>query len=240
MIEVVEFSARHRAGVVELILSIQQEFDIPITLNDQPDLLDIPGFYQQNRGNFWVALADTRVVGTIALQDIGNAQGALQKCSFKRRFLALTTASPDACSTLCSLGARPNKSASSTWARPFSSLLRTGSTRKTASAKSLSLNCPVRSPGCPSTQSSTSALSGERKIRAASRSLREPPLVCGYRPRRSARPSRKEKRCNSSECSIRLTCAAWRSRCSFSACASSTGRFPYSVGSSNFSELMLS
>jgi len=79
MIEVVEFSARHRAGVVELILSIQQEFDIPITLNDQPDLLDIPGFYQQNRGNFWVALADTRVVGTIALQDIGNAQGALRK-----------------------------------------------------------------------------------------------------------------------------------------------------------------
>lgn len=80
MIEIVPFAANHQAGVIELILSIQQvEFGVPITLENQPDLLDIPGFYQQGSGNFWIALADGQVVGSIALRDLGNDQGALRK-----------------------------------------------------------------------------------------------------------------------------------------------------------------
>src|SRR3954471_21423064 len=80
MLEVVPFSATHQKGVIDVILSIQRdEFGVPITVEDQPDLLDIPGFYQQGRGNFWVAVADGEVVGTIALRDIGNRQGALRK-----------------------------------------------------------------------------------------------------------------------------------------------------------------
>ncbi len=84
MIEVVPFSVKHQAGVIDVILSIQRvEFGVPITVEDQPDLLDIPGFYQQGGGNFWVALADGEVVGTIALRDIGNGQGALRKMFVK-------------------------------------------------------------------------------------------------------------------------------------------------------------
>jgi len=80
MIEVVPFSIEHQAGVVGLILPIQQsEFGIPITLADQPDLGDIPGFYQTGSGNFWVALSGAQVVGTISLLDIGNGRGALRK-----------------------------------------------------------------------------------------------------------------------------------------------------------------
>jgi N-acetylglutamate synthase-like GNAT family acetyltransferase len=80
MIEVVPYSIEHQAGVIDVILPIQQsEFGIPITLEDQPDLRDIPGFYRRDSGNFWVALAGTRVVGTISLLDIGSAQGALRK-----------------------------------------------------------------------------------------------------------------------------------------------------------------
>lgn len=84
MIEIKPFSSEHGEGVVSVILPIQQqEFDIPITLADQPDILDIPGFYQKGCGNFWVALADGKVVGTIALLDIGNGQGALRKMFVK-------------------------------------------------------------------------------------------------------------------------------------------------------------
>ena len=84
VIEVVQFSASHQAGVIDVILSIQRdEFGVPITVEDQPDLLDIPGFYQQGSGNFWVALANGEVVGTIALRDIGNHQGALRKMFVK-------------------------------------------------------------------------------------------------------------------------------------------------------------
>lgn len=80
MIEVVPFLPAHADGVVSLILPIQQsEFGIPVTLADQPDLLDIPGFYQRGAGNFWVALHQGQVVGSIALLDIGHHQAALRK-----------------------------------------------------------------------------------------------------------------------------------------------------------------
>lgn len=66
--------------VIDHILAIQQqEFGIPIRREDQPDLDDIPGFYQQGAGNFWLALEGDRVVGTIALIDIGDNRGALRK-----------------------------------------------------------------------------------------------------------------------------------------------------------------
>jgi GNAT superfamily N-acetyltransferase len=80
VIEIVPFEPSHAAGVVAVILPIQQsEFEIPITLDAQPDLRDIPGFYQRDNGNFWVALDGGEVVGTVALLDIGNGQGALRK-----------------------------------------------------------------------------------------------------------------------------------------------------------------
>ena len=80
MTEVVPYAHEYAEGVVSVILPIQQvEFGIPITLEAQPDLSDIPGFYQTKAGNFWVAIDDDRVVGTIGLLDIGNGQGALRK-----------------------------------------------------------------------------------------------------------------------------------------------------------------
>ena len=80
MIEVVPFDPQYEDVVGALIVGIQRdEFGVPITLEDQPDLQDIPGFYQRGAGNFWVALSDGEVVGTVALVDIGNHQGALRK-----------------------------------------------------------------------------------------------------------------------------------------------------------------
>jgi N-acetylglutamate synthase-like GNAT family acetyltransferase len=80
MMETRPFDPIHAEAVPALILPIQQqEFGIPITLDAQPDLKDIPAFYQRGKGNFWVALDRGEVVGTIALLDIGNGQGALRK-----------------------------------------------------------------------------------------------------------------------------------------------------------------
>ncbi len=87
MIQIVSFSENHLSDVVDVILPIQQsEFSIPITLDAQPDLLDIPGFYQKGRGNFWIAMHGSEVVGTIALLDIGGGQGALRKMFVKKKF----------------------------------------------------------------------------------------------------------------------------------------------------------
>ena len=80
MIEIVPFASKYMKGVGALIVGIQRdEFHIPITLEDQPDLQNIPAFYQQGAGNFWVAISECEVVGTVALLDLGNHQGALRK-----------------------------------------------------------------------------------------------------------------------------------------------------------------
>lgn len=79
-VDVVPFQPGFESDVLELIVSIQRgEFAIDITAEQQPDLHDIPAFYQVHGGNFWVALAGARVVGTISLLDIGSQQGALRK-----------------------------------------------------------------------------------------------------------------------------------------------------------------
>lgn len=87
MLEVVPFRGEHASQVMELILAIQRgEFGMAITAAQQPDLARIPDFYQVRDGNFWVALAGARVVGTIALLDIGSGQAALRKMFVQREF----------------------------------------------------------------------------------------------------------------------------------------------------------
>lgn len=79
-IKISTYHHQYQAQAIELILKIQQrEFGLPITLEEQPDLLIIPSFYQKGNGNFWVALDGDRVIGTIAAIDIGDRHLALRK-----------------------------------------------------------------------------------------------------------------------------------------------------------------
>jgi putative acetyltransferase len=87
MITITTYRPEHRDSIVELILNIQQnEFQVPITLEQQPDLLIIPDFYQINKGNFWVAMSDGQVVGTIGLIDFGDGLGCIRKMFVKAQF----------------------------------------------------------------------------------------------------------------------------------------------------------
>lgn len=79
-VEVRAYSRGDAAAVVDLVLSIQRdEFGMAITSDDQPDLIDVPGFYFRGAGHFWVAVESGRVIGTVGLLDIGNGRGALRK-----------------------------------------------------------------------------------------------------------------------------------------------------------------
>ncbi|PJJ84459.1 GNAT family N-acetyltransferase [Mucilaginibacter auburnensis] len=70
--------------VIDLIITIQQhEFNIPITVKDQPDLLDIEANYHAGGGNFWGAFEGEELVGTIALIDIGHNAGTIRKMFIK-------------------------------------------------------------------------------------------------------------------------------------------------------------
>ncbi|OQR97916.1 acetyltransferase [Achlya hypogyna] len=67
-------------GVQSLVITVQHEHGVKITLADQPDLFDIPGFYRKGAGNFWVAVDDHQnVIGSIAIVDLGNGDVALRK-----------------------------------------------------------------------------------------------------------------------------------------------------------------
>jgi len=73
--------------IVDLILPIQQiEFNVPITLEAQPDLLDIEKNYHQTGGNFWGAKIGDELVGTIALIATGHQAGAIRKMFVRKEF----------------------------------------------------------------------------------------------------------------------------------------------------------
>lgn len=73
--------------VVDLILNIQQkEFNVPITLEDQPDLLNIKNFYFESGGCFLGAFIDGKLVGTIALVKFNAEDGAIRKMFVRKEF----------------------------------------------------------------------------------------------------------------------------------------------------------
>jgi N-acetylglutamate synthase-like GNAT family acetyltransferase len=87
LIEICPFKPQYAEGVTAIVLSIQQmEFKIPISLEAQPDLMNIPGVYQRGAGNFWIALSGDEVVGTVGVLDIGNRQVAMRKMFVKSSF----------------------------------------------------------------------------------------------------------------------------------------------------------
>ncbi|AJC78201.1 GCN5-related N-acetyltransferase protein [Rhizobium etli bv. phaseoli str. IE4803] len=79
-IEIRPFAEGDADDVLSVILPIQrEEFGIDITADAQPDLRVIPDFYQSGKGQFWVAVKDCAIVGTLGLKDIGHNQAALRK-----------------------------------------------------------------------------------------------------------------------------------------------------------------
>ncbi len=74
------WAAADKTAVLDLILGIQRgELGVPITAADQPDLADVPAFYGEGRGGFWVAREGDEIVGTIALKHHGDGEAALRK-----------------------------------------------------------------------------------------------------------------------------------------------------------------
>lgn len=66
--------------VAALVLSIQiDEFNVPITREDQPDLQDLESVFNVGRGVFLVILDGEKIVGTIGLLDAGEGLGVLRK-----------------------------------------------------------------------------------------------------------------------------------------------------------------
>jgi N-acetylglutamate synthase-like GNAT family acetyltransferase len=79
-IQIQSYSELYKNKVVELSIEIYEEFELPISIKNLEDVQDeIVHLCQKGSGNFLVALDNEQLVGTIALIDINNGQGALRK-----------------------------------------------------------------------------------------------------------------------------------------------------------------
>ncbi len=69
-----------RDAVIAFIVDIQQgEFALDIDAERQPDLFDIETAYRGHGGEFWVALEQGRVVGTVAVRQFAPGHGTVRK-----------------------------------------------------------------------------------------------------------------------------------------------------------------
>jgi len=87
MIEIRTLNNSHCGQIVDIIIPIQQiEFNVPVTLEAQPDLLDIETYYHQTGGNFWGAFHDRKLVGTIGLIAMGGNAGCIRKMFVRQEY----------------------------------------------------------------------------------------------------------------------------------------------------------
>ncbi len=78
--EIITYREKYKRQIIDLILHIQnEEANIDLSLAEQPDLLDIPRYYEKDGGEFWLAVEDSVVIGTLALMNKGNGNGVLKK-----------------------------------------------------------------------------------------------------------------------------------------------------------------
>ncbi|MGG5373261.1 GNAT family N-acetyltransferase [Enterococcus sp. AZ196] len=80
--EIVKYkeNSQHLAELVDLINYCQNiEADLDIKMAEQSDVFNIKSYYQDNNGEFWIALKENRVVGSIALLPINNEVVVLKK-----------------------------------------------------------------------------------------------------------------------------------------------------------------
>ncbi len=85
--EFITYQDKYKQQIIDLILSIQnEEAGINLSLEEQPDLLDITSFYRKQGGEFWLAAENDIVIGTIAIMNYGNGNSALKKFFVRKEY----------------------------------------------------------------------------------------------------------------------------------------------------------
>ncbi len=78
--EICRYQPQYRQQIIDLILHIQNdEAKIDLSLEEQPDLLDIPLSYEKKGGRFWVAVENGEAIGTLAFMNYGGGNAVLKK-----------------------------------------------------------------------------------------------------------------------------------------------------------------
>lgn len=81
------YSGKYDDEIISLILDIQNhESKINLSLEEQPDLLTIYDSYQENGGEFWIALDQGKVIGTLGMMLKDNHCAIMKKFFVKKKY----------------------------------------------------------------------------------------------------------------------------------------------------------
>jgi len=81
------YCGKYDDEIISLILDIQNnEAKINLSLQEQPDLLTISQSYQQRGGEFWLAMSNGKVIGTIGLMLKGRSCAVMKKFFVKKEY----------------------------------------------------------------------------------------------------------------------------------------------------------
>ena len=76
-----------QSAIIDMVLRIQNdEYQVGLTLSEQPDLEQIDAHYRDQGGAFWVAEVSGTVVGCIGLMRLSPEIGVLKKFFVERSF----------------------------------------------------------------------------------------------------------------------------------------------------------
>jgi hypothetical protein len=79
MITISQFENRYTQDVIDIVLHFQNDGTRPIvSVDDQPDLLNIVDEYINKGGNFWIAKNDETLIGTIGIMPYSNEIAVLK------------------------------------------------------------------------------------------------------------------------------------------------------------------
>lgn len=80
MITISPFEEEHTQDVIDLVLHFQNDGTRPsVSVNEQPDLLNIRGEYIEKGGNFWMARDGEKLIGSIGIMPYNTEIAVLKK-----------------------------------------------------------------------------------------------------------------------------------------------------------------
>lgn len=80
MITIEQFEDKYTQDVINMVLHFQNDGTRPaISVDDQPDLLNIAGEYIEKGGNFWIAKENEKLIGSIGIMSYNTEIAILKK-----------------------------------------------------------------------------------------------------------------------------------------------------------------
>ena len=84
--QIITYQEKYKQQIIDLILDIQNnEAKINLSLEEQPDLLDIPICYEKDGGEFWLAVEGDKGLCQGRLPETGDSRKALCDASGVRK-----------------------------------------------------------------------------------------------------------------------------------------------------------